>query len=94
MEKPEKQAQWFQIVRMAMSVTQLGLSVAAPLVLCVLAAFWLRRQFALGGWVMVVGLVLGLGGMGLTFYKYLRSLMKTGKKKERKSDGTDEKTIH
>lgn len=49
-------------------ITQLGFSVAAPMVMCILAAAWLRDK--LGGWVMIPGIILGLGGAissGLSF---------------------------
>ena len=41
-------------------LTQLGLSVAMPLAGFVLLAVWLRSQFDLGIWVMIVGVILGL----------------------------------
>ena len=41
-------------------LTQLGLSVAAPLGGFVLLAVWLRQRFNWGVWVIVLGLVLGL----------------------------------
>ena len=40
-------------------VTQLGLSVAAPLGGFILLAVWLRSRFQWGNWVIVVGAVLG-----------------------------------
>lgn len=43
-------------------ITQFGLSVAAPLVLCILAAVILDRRFALGGWIIAAGVVLGVAG--------------------------------
>jgi len=41
-------------------LTQLGLSVALPIAGFVLLAVWLQRQFSLGVWVIIVGVVLGL----------------------------------
>ena len=41
-------------------LTQLGISVAAPLALCTLGAVWLRNRFGLGVWVLLVGIGLGL----------------------------------
>ena len=41
-------------------LTQLGLSVAMPIAGFVLLAVWLRQQFSLGAWVVIVGVVLGL----------------------------------
>lgn len=41
-------------------ITQLGLSVATPLALFILCAVWLQNRFSLGGWVVILGLFLGL----------------------------------
>ena len=40
-------------------LTQLGISVAAPLATFVLLALWLRQQFGLGMWIIWTALVLG-----------------------------------
>ncbi len=47
-------------VNMLVWLTQLGLSVAAPLAGFVLLAVWLQRKFQLGTWVIIAGVVLGL----------------------------------
>lgn len=49
-------------LRLLAWITQLGCSVAAPLVLCILGALWLRDHFGLGGWIMLAGVLLGVGG--------------------------------
>ena len=41
-------------------LTQLGLSVAMPIAGFILLAVWLQRQFSLGVWIVIVGVVLGL----------------------------------
>lgn len=43
-------------------LTQLGLSVAAPLAVFLLLALWLRSSFGLGSWILWVGLALGIQG--------------------------------
>lgn len=43
-------------------LTQLGLSIVCPLLLCVLGAVWLRNRFDLGNWVIFLGIALGLQG--------------------------------
>lgn len=51
-------------------LTQLGFSIVSPLALCVLGSVWLRDRFGLGTWVVIAGLLLGLGGAvsaGLSF---------------------------
>lgn len=41
-------------------LTQLGISVAGPLVCCIWLAVWLRDRFGLGSWVAVVGVLAGI----------------------------------
>ena len=91
MEQPNKQAQWFEWIKMAMGITQMGLSLIAPLILLVLLAFWLRKTFSLGSWVVLVGLALGLISMGYTFYRIYRGILKQSKnKKDCSNDGEKE----
>ena len=46
-------------LNMLVWLTQLGLSVALPLAGFTWLGVWLRGRFALGSWVVVVGLVIG-----------------------------------
>ena len=41
-------------------LSQLGLSVAIPPAVLILLAVWLQNRFALGQWVIWVGIILGL----------------------------------
>ncbi len=41
-------------------LTQLGLSVALPLAGFVWLSVWLRQRYALGNWIVILGVVLGL----------------------------------
>ena len=47
-------------VNLLIWLTQLGLSVAAPLGGFVLLAVWLRQRFDWGVWVIIAGIVLGV----------------------------------
>lgn len=51
-------------------LTQLGLSVAIPMVLCLYGAGWVRGRFDLGLWVMFVGLLLGLVMAGMSLWQF------------------------
>ena len=52
-------------------LTQFGLSVVLPPVLFLLGAVWLRKQFGLGGWVILVGFALGMvAAIGSLRYGY------------------------
>lgn len=62
-------------------LTQLGLSLAAPPVLCLLGAGWLARRFSLGPWVYFAAIVLGLGAAACTFAEFVKMFRrKNGKK--------------
>lgn len=55
----------YDITRHLVWLTQFGLSVCLPPVLCTVAAVWLRDFFSLGGWVAVLGVAVGvLGAIG------------------------------
>ena len=47
-------------VNLLIWVTQLGISVAAPLGGFIWLGIWLRQQFELGVWVVLTGIFLGL----------------------------------
>lgn len=47
-------------LRMLVWLTQVGISVAAPPVVFLLIALWLRGRFGLGPWCVIAALVLGL----------------------------------
>ena len=55
----------FRALQALVWITQLGLSVAGPPVVFILLAVWLHSRFGWGGWVVAVGVVLGvLGAVG------------------------------
>lgn len=52
------------------SITQLGLSVVISFLLWVFIAIWVRDTFNLGNFVMIIGILLGLGSAVLSFVKF------------------------
>lgn len=53
-------------------LTQLGFSILSPMLLCILGAVWLRDHMALGDWIVILGILLGLMGAvgsGMTFFR-------------------------
>ncbi|MCD7858729.1 MAG: AtpZ/AtpI family protein [Firmicutes bacterium] len=63
-------------------LTQLGLSIAVPLALCVGGAVWLQSRLNLGPWVLAVGIVLGLIGAADGFRSSLRAMERLAKSKK------------
>ena len=69
-------------------LTQLGLSIAAPLVGFLFLALWLRSEFALGNWVLWAGIALGL----LSAFSGLRNSLRTLTRLT-KPEGEDKPTV-
>ena len=68
----------FNLARALVWLTQFGLSVAAPPVLFILGAVWLRDHFGLGGWIVAVGVVLGVLGAFGGFISSLKTIDRLG----------------
>lgn len=65
-------------------LTQFGVSLAMPPLLCLWAAGWLREKFQLGNWIMLVGLLLGLGGAVSSFVGFMRHVQRQADKEDKK----------
>ena len=63
-------------LRLLAWITQLGCSVAAPLVLCILGALWLRESMNVGGWIVPVGIFLGIGGAVSGLWSSLKTMQR------------------
>ena len=50
----------YDVARHLVWLTQFGLSVGVPPTLCIAGSVWLRHRFTLGGWVVAVGVVVGV----------------------------------
>lgn len=65
-------------------LTQLGISVAVPLVGFVFLAVWLHRSCGWGEWVIWVGLVLGIVCAATGFRDSLKAMSNMSKDKKKK----------
>lgn len=65
-------------------LTQLGLSIAAPMVCYIWLAVWLRNTFGWGNWVILAALVLGLSSAVSGFRISMKAMqrMSQGQKKQ------------
>ncbi len=57
-------------------LTQLGISVVAPLILCIPAAIWIKSKLNLGDWVVLVGVMLGIASGCYSFWQSLKKFIK------------------
>ena len=71
-----------------MLLTQLGLSLASPAVICLYAASWLRERFSLGMWIMVIALFLGIASGVLGAWKFWLTVKKRWEHKDSKNSGS------
>ena len=73
-------------LNMLVWLTQVGLSVAGPLVGFILLALWLQQRFDLGVWVLVIGIVLGISGAIDGFRVSIKAMEQMSKDKHNQSD--------
>ena len=63
-------------------ITQLGLSMVTPMVLCIWLANWLKETFQLGEWVLIVFVILGAVSAFASLIKTLNMTLLKPKKGE------------
>ncbi|MCD8047990.1 MAG: AtpZ/AtpI family protein [Clostridia bacterium] len=68
-------------------VTQFGLSLVSPLILCIYAAYWLNMKYGWGNFVVIIGLFVGLAASGMNMVKYYKAVKnESGGKVDDKKD--------
>ena len=70
-------------IRMLTWFTQLGLSTVTPLVVFILGAVWLQNKFQLGGWVILIGVLLGIYS-AISGFRYVIAAMRREAEAEEK----------
>ena len=73
-----------KVLRYLVWLTQLGLSVAVPLVGFILLGVWLHNSLGWGGWTVVVGILLGILGAVGGLYDGFRTLHRMSRADEEK----------
>lgn len=61
---------WLKVMRHLSWLTQVGFSMAAPLVLLLLGARWLVNSRGWGVWIYLVAIVLGIGAGASSFAQF------------------------
>ena len=75
-----------EILQGLSSITQLGLSVAVPPILCIFLALWLQKKFSVGDWIVPVCLAVGLISGICSFASFIRTARYKAEKKEAPRD--------
>ena len=74
----------YDITRHLVWLTQFGLSICVPLVLCVGAAVWLQKNYSLDSWIVAVGVILGILGAVSSLRHSLKAIDRQGRDDFRK----------
>ncbi|MCQ2496131.1 MAG: AtpZ/AtpI family protein [Lachnospiraceae bacterium] len=72
------------IIKQLSMISQLGITLIMPLLLCMLLCWFLTAKCDLGGWVFIPGLIFGLGGSFMSGYKIYKIETEKNKKKDNK----------
>lgn len=65
-------------------VTQFGLSLLMPLLMCLGLCWWLVTKVGLGAWVYIPGFIFGLGSSFMVAYRLYLSVLKKEEKEKKK----------
>ena len=80
--------QWSEILRNVTMLSQLGLSLITPLLLCVAVCWLIVSKTGVGSWIFIPVFFFGMGGSVTVAYKFYLSInkqqMKENKKKKNK----------
>lgn len=68
------------VFRSLAMITQIGISMLAPIILCVFVGYWLDRKFGCN--TTIVLLILGILAGGRNCYMLLKDMVNTGGKKK------------
>lgn len=78
--------QWSYILKNLSLLTQLGLSLLTPTLLCLVICYFLQSRFGLGAWIYIPGFFFGLGG-SFTVAKNFYNMIEKQQKKEDQGRG-------
>ncbi len=57
-------------------ITQFGLDMVTPIVLCTVIAVWLKNKFYIGNWIVIVAIIIGVACMILNLTKFVNTVNK------------------
>ena len=72
MKKSTDAAELVRLMSRIALLTQLGLSMVTPPILCVLCALWLQNRFGVGDWVILAAILLGVGSGVSGVFSFVR----------------------
>ena len=86
----ENMKMFSEVLKQLSLLTQFGLTLLIPTVMCLGICYLLTVKTGAGSWIYIPGLILGLGSSGMVAWKFYLQVMKDEKKH---TDSKKEKTI-
>ena len=78
----KKHKKIYQVMVALSTITQLGLSIALPIVVFLFLAGYLRLKFGLGNYVTVMGILLGVGSGIASLFRFMKLVNKINRRKD------------
>ena len=63
-------------------VSQLAISMVTPVLMMIFLCTWLKNKFGFGDWIVIAGLLLGIGSGLSTVWTYLKRSIKDAEKQQ------------
>ena len=81
----EKKNDYNKIIRAFAWITQLGLNMVTPIILCIFIGSYIQRKFQLGNTVMLISILLGIGGSFMSLVNFIRTVGKEERERTKKN---------
>ncbi len=77
---------WSELIKNLAMLTQFGLSLITPLLICLGICWYLETHTGVGSWIYIAGFFFGLGGSGTFALKTFRRISDKEQKKKKDQD--------
>ena len=67
-------------------VSQLAISMVTPVLLMIFVCTWLKNKYSLGNWIIIAGLLLGVGSGLSSVWTFLKSFLREGQRQQQEYD--------
>ncbi|MBQ8540271.1 MAG: AtpZ/AtpI family protein [Clostridia bacterium] len=64
----------YKHLRAISHLTQFGLDMVTPIVLCTVASVWAKNKFNIGNWIVIVAIILGVAASALNMMKFIKTV--------------------
>ena len=82
--KEDKRKNMREALKYLTFLSQFGLSLVVPILICLFLCYWLTTRFGFGGWIYIPGFIFGLGSSCMTAWKFYVSVNEKNKKEKKK----------